>query len=214
MVLTLVSLLVPLAERLRLPHTVLLAVAGLGLGFAGSWAMTLAGGMTHDVFEGLMRLERRTELFLPMFLPPLLFNAGLTIDVRRLFDEIFAVLLLAVVAVLVCIGVVALVVHQATGIDLMVCLLLGSIVSTTDPAAVIAIFRDVGAPKRLSILAEGESLFNDAVAISAFALVMDILIARASPDMAGHLQADLMAPVVHFLREFLFGILFGFALAR
>ena len=205
MVLTLVSLLVPLAERLRLPHTVLLAIAGLGLGFAGVWAMAGAGGMTHDIFEGLLRLEQRTELFLPMFLPPLLFNAGLTIDVRRLLDEIFAVLLLAVVAVLVCIGVVAVVVHQATGIDLVVCLLLGAIVSTTDPAAVIGIFRDVGAPKRLSILAEGESLFNDAVAISTFALVMDILVSRAAPGMTGHLHTDLMTPVAHFLREFVFG---------
>ena len=214
MVLTLVSLLVPLAERLRLPHTVLLAIAGLGLGFAGVWAMADAGGMTHDVFEGLSRLEQRTELFLPMFLPPLLFNAGLTIDVRRLLDEIFAVLLLAIVAVLVCIGIVAVVVHQATGIDLVVCLLLGAIVSTTDPAAVIGIFRDVGAPKRLSILAEGESLFNDAVAISTFALVMNILVARAAPGMEGHLHTDLMTPVVHFLREFVFGIAFGFGLAR
>ena len=214
MVLTLVSLLVPLAERLRLPHTVLLAIAGLGLGFAGVWAMADAGGMTHDIFEGLSRLEQRTELFLPMFLPPLLFNAGLTIDVRRLLDEIFAVLLLAIVAVLVCIGIVAVVVHQATGIDLVVCLLLGAIVSTTDPAAVIGIFRDVGAPKRLSILAEGESLFNDAVAISTFALVMNILVARAAPGMEGHLHTDLMTPVVHFLREFVFGIAFGFGLAR
>jgi CPA1 family monovalent cation:H+ antiporter len=157
MVLTLVSLLVPLAERLRLPHTVLLAVAGLGLGFAGSWAMAGAGGMTHDVFDGLDRLEQRTELFLPMFLPPLLFNAGLTIDVRRLLDEIFAVLLLAIVAVLVCIGVVAAVVHAATGVDLVVCLLLGAIVSTTDPAAVIGIFRDVGAPKRGAAVQQREA---------------------------------------------------------
>jgi CPA1 family monovalent cation:H+ antiporter len=214
MLLTLVSLLVPIAERLRLPHTVLLAVAGLGLGFAGAWGTTVADGMARDLFEGLARLERQTELFLPMFLPPLLFNAGLTIDVRRLLDEIFAVLLLAVVAVLVCIGGVAVVVHAATGIDLAVCLLLGAIVSTTDPAAVIGIFRDVGAPKRLSILAEGESLFNDAVAISTFALVMNILVARATPGMAGHLQADLLTPVVHFLREFVFGILFGFFMAR
>jgi CPA1 family monovalent cation:H+ antiporter len=214
MVLTLVSLLVPLAERLRLPHTVLLAITGLGLGFIGIWAMSSSGGMTHDVFQGLIRLEERTELFLPMFLPPLLFNAGLTIDVRRLFDEVFAVLLLAIVAVLVCIGVVAVVVHETTGSDLVVCLLLGAIVSTTDPAAVIGIFRDVGAPKRLSILAEGESLFNDAVAISTFALVMEILVARAAPGAEGQIHASLMEPVTHFLREFVFGILFGFALAR
>ena len=156
-VLILVSLLVPLAERLRLPHTVLLAVAGVGLGFLGAWftAHGSGSGLIHDMFEGLDRLEARTDLFLPLFLPPLLFNAGLTIDVRRLFDEIFAVLLLAIVAVLVCIGVVAAVLHQVTGVELLVCLLVGTIVSTTDPAAVIGIFRDVGAPKRLSIPGRG-----------------------------------------------------------
>ena len=215
MVLTLVSLLVPLAERLRLPHTVLLAITGMTLGFAGTWVMAGGGGsgMLHDVFAGLGRLEVRTDLFLPLFLPPLLFNAGLTIDVRRLLDEIFAVLLLAIVAVLVCIGVVAAVVHQVTGVDIVVCLLLGTIVSTTDPAAVIAIFRDVGAPKRLSILAEGESLLNDAVAIAAFTFVMEILVARSAPDAAQHVTS-MGAPLLHFAREFLGGILFGFAIAR
>ena len=75
--------------------------------------------------------------------------------------------------------------HLATGIDLVVCLLLGAVVSTTDPAAVIGIFRDVGAPKRLSILAEGESLLNDAVAIAAFGFFIDILArATADPDVA------------------------------
>ncbi len=216
MVLVLVSLLVPLAERLRLPHTVLLAIAGMGLGFLGSWFTVHGGGpgVLHDMFEGLDRLEVQTELFLPLFLPPLLFNAGLTIDVRRLFDEMFAVLLLAVVAVLVCIGVVAAVLHQVTGIELIVCLLVGAIVSTTDPAAVIGIFRDVGAPKRLSILAEGESLFNDAVAISAFAFVMNILIDQATSAAGQHATPDLVEPLLHFGREFLGGILFGFAIAR
>src|SRR5882724_3388571 len=109
MVLTLVSLLVPLAERLRLPHTVLLATAGLGLGFLGSWMATSSHtfGAVGDIFAGLDRLELGNEVFLPLFLPPLLFTAGLTIDVRRLLDEIFAVLLLAIVAVLGCIAGVA-----------------------------------------------------------------------------------------------------------
>ncbi len=215
MVLTLVSLLVPLAERLRLPHTVLLAIAGIALGFGAHWvANGHSRGFVGDLFTGFARLERRTELFLPIFLPPLLFNAGLTIDVRRLFDEIFAVLLMAIVAVLVCIGFVAAVVHQATGIDLVVCLLLGAIVSTTDPAAVIGIFRDVGAPKRLSILAEGESLLNDAVAISTFAFVIELLVERAVPGGGVHATASLAGPVLHFLREFVFGLLFGFVIAR
>src|SRR3954469_9696451 len=216
MVLTLVSLLVPLSERLRLPHTVLLAVTGMALGFFGTW-MTSSGhafGALGDIFTGLEKLELATNVFLPLFLPPLLFTAGLTIDVRRLLDEIFAVLLLAIVAVLVCIGVVAVVVHQVTGVDLMVCLLLGAIVSTTDPAAVIGIFRDVGAPKRLSILAEGESLFNDAVAIAAFGFCIEFLLRQADPDIAHAIAADLGNPVLAFAREFLGAIVFGFVLAR
>ena len=216
MVLALVSLLVPLAERLRLPHTVLLATAGLGLGFLGTWIATSGQtlGAVRDVFAGLDRLELGNDVFLPLFLPPLLFTAGLTIDVRRLFDEIFAVLLLAIEAVLVCIAGVAGVVRLATGMDIVVCLLLGAIVSTTDPAAVIGIFRDVGAPKRLSILAEGESIFNDAVAIAAFGFMMDILIRSSDPALAQQVAADLANPAAAFLREFVGGILFGFVMAR
>jgi CPA1 family monovalent cation:H+ antiporter len=216
MVLTIVSVLVPLAERLRLPHTVLLALAGLGLGFAASWVAMqgAAAGVLHDAFKGLAGMERTTELFLPLFLPPLLFTAGLTIDVRRLIDEMSAVLLLAIVAVLVCIGGVAGVLHVATGYDIVVCLLVGVIVSTTDPAAVIGIFRDVGAPKRLSILAEGESLLNDAVAIASFTFVMEVLVARMSPDLGRVVSSGPSALVIHILRDFLGGVVLGFAMAR
>ena len=215
-VLTVVSVLVPLAERFRLPHTVLLAIAGMGMGFLGSWIISrgINLGVLSDAFIGLDKLEVGTEVFLPLFLPPLLFTAGLTIDVRRLMDEIHAVLLLAIVAVLVCIACVAGVVHFATGIDIVVCLLLGAVVSTTDPAAVIGIFRDVGAPKRLSILAEGESLLNDAVAIAAFGLFMGILVARTSLDPSAAMPADPTSAVGVFLREFAGGLALGFAMAR
>ena len=217
MVLLVVSLLVPLAERFRLPHTVLLAIAGMSLGFLGSWIISsdIKLGALGDAFVGLDKLEVGTDMFLPLFLPPLLFTAGLTIDVRRLLDEVSAVLLLAIVAVLVCIVFVAGVVHLATGMDIVVCLLLGAVVSTTDPAAVIGIFRDVGAPKRLSILAEGESLLNDAVAIAAFGLFISILASRSVADpMAVELGAGPAGAVVVFLREFLGGLLFGFVMAR
>lgn len=207
LVLALVSVLVPVAERLRLPHTVLLAVCGIALGFFAS-AVTGAGvgGIVADAFQGLRHLGGGATVFLSIFLPPLLFTAGLTIDVRRLLDEVSAVLLLAIVAVLVCIGAVGAIVNQAMGAGLIVCLLLGAIVSTTDPAAVIGVFRDVGAPKRLTILAEGESLFNDAAAIAAFGILIEILVWQTMPDAA--------APGLKFLREFAGGIVVGFVLAR
>lgn len=211
MVLTLVSLLVPLSERLRLPHTVLLAMSGLALGLlaAHGEAHGYFVGIVRDTVHGVQRLEADSDLFLPLFLPPLLFTAGLTIDVRRLIDEISAVMLLAIVAVLVCIVGVAGAVHFTTGFDFLVCLLLGAIVSTTDPAAVIGIFRDVGAPKRLSILAEGESLFNDAVAIAVFGFVIQILVNQVT---AGHSGAASL--VGHVAEDFLGGLVLGFVLAR
>ncbi len=101
-------------------------------------------------------------------------------------DEVHAVLLLAIVAVVVCIAFGRL--RRALGPPAWTsssacCWAPWS--STTDPAAVIGIFRDVGAPKRLSILAEGESLLNDAVAIAAFGLFIGILVGRVDPQ-CGH----------------------------
>jgi CPA1 family monovalent cation:H+ antiporter len=215
LLLVVVSLLVPVAERFRLPHTVLLAIAGMGMGFLGSWLMAsgLHLGALGDAFVGLDRLKVAADTFLPLFLPPLLFTAGLNIEVRRLMDEIHAVLLLAIVAVVVCIAAVGGVVHYMTGMDLVVCLLLGAVVSTTDPAAVIGIFRDVGAPKRLSILAEGESLLNDAVAIAAFGLFIGILVGRGGmPGIEQHEEVG--AVIAVFLRDFVGGLVLGFLLAR
>ena len=216
LLLLVVSVLVPVAERFRLPHTVLLAIAGMGLGFLGSWLMTthLSLGALGDAFVGLDRLKVAADAFLPLFLPPLLFTAGLNIEVRRLMDEVHAVLLLAIVAVVVCIACVGGVVHAVTGIDLVACLLLGAVVSTTDPAAVIGIFRDVGAPKRLSILAEGESLLNDAVAIAAFGLFVGLL-AGSHGGMPGiEEKADVASVIQVFLRDFVGGLILGFVLAR
>jgi CPA1 family monovalent cation:H+ antiporter len=206
--LALASLLLPVAERFRVPHTVLLAVLGILLGilvdrFGGE---ARGYGIVGELVNGLSSVTGKAEAFLYIFLPPLLFTAGLTIEVRRLLDDIWAVMLLAIVAVFLCIGAVGGVLHAVTGLDIFLCLLLGAVVSTTDPAAVIGVLRDVGAPKRLSILAEGEALFNDAAAITVFGILVAILISRALPNAA--------APGLGFLREFVGGIALGYALAR
>lgn len=206
--LALASLLLPVAERFRVPHTVLLAVLGIALGILVDryGGQARAYGIVGELVNGLSSVTGRAEAFLYIFLPPLLFTAGLTIDVRRLIDDIWAVMLLAIVAVFLCIVAVGGLLHLATGLDIFLCLLLGAVVSTTDPAAVIGVLRDVGAPRRLSILAEGESLFNDAAAITVFGVLIAILINRALPDAS--------TPGLGFLREFLGGIALGYALAR
>ncbi len=171
----LVSLMVPLARRLDMPYTVLLALFGAGLGFVVA-ADLQVDGIAGDFVAALRRLDLSAEAFLYLFLPPLLFAAGLGINVRRLMDDVGPVIVLAVFAVVVCTGVVGLVLSfVAPQYGILACLLLGSIVATTDSAAVVAIFRDIGAPARLSIIVEGESLFNDAAAIAIFVVLLGML---------------------------------------
>ncbi len=108
-----------------------------------------------------------------MFLPLLVFQAGIATDVRQVIEDAAPILLLAIVATLVTTAVIGLALSPISGMPLVACLMLGSIVATTDPVAVIGIFHDVGAPSRLTRLVEGETLLNDAAAITLFGLLLE-----------------------------------------
>src|SRR5919202_1826138 len=77
----------------------------------------------------------------------------------------------------------ALPVHAVSDFGLAACLLVAAIVATTDPVAVIAIFREVGAPRRLMTLVEGESLLNDAAAIVLFTTLLGAVRGGALPEL-------------------------------
>jgi CPA1 family monovalent cation:H+ antiporter len=206
--LALVSVLVPLAKRWGQPFTVMIAALGAALGFL---SLLQAQGVVTNVFvESLTRLDVSSEAFLYVFLPPLLFAGGLTVDVRRLLDDIGPVILLAVVAVLVCMAAVGVslwaVTGQAMGVPLLACLLLGAIVATTDTAAVLGIFRDIGAPARLTTIVEGESLFNDAAAIALFVVLLGVITTNADPSVA--------TGAFEFAYGLLGGLIWGYFLAR
>ena len=202
-----VSFLPPLAVRLRMPFTVLLAIVGCLLG----GLVTIlhdhhATGPLHDLTSALSGLNVSSSTFLVVFLPALLFEATLAIDVRRLMDDIAPILLLAIGAVLICSLAVGLALSAASGFPLVACLLLGAIVATTDPAAVVGIFREIGAPRRLSILVEGECLFNDAAAIAIFT----VLVASYSAGA----QMGIVGGGLGFIVSFLGGIATGFIMGR
>lgn len=206
--LTLVSVLVPLAKRLGQPFTVMIAALGAALGF-----MTLlqSQGFYSGVFlDSLTKLDVSSDAFLYVFLPPLLFAGGLTVDVRRLMDDIGPVVLLAVIAVLVCMAAVGtslwLVTGPTMGATLLTCLLLGAIVATTDTAAVLGIFRDIGAPGRLTTIVEGESLFNDAAAIALFVVLLHVITTNADPSLADG--------AYEFAYGLIGGLMWGYLLAR
>ncbi|ACI99826.1 cation:proton antiporter [Rhodospirillum centenum] len=201
------ALVQPLAQRLRLSYTVLLALVGVLIG-AGS-AFLLATPLTN-LFnvpaELILGFPVTSQVFLFVFLPVLLFQASLTLDVRRIAEEAAPILLMAVVAVVVTTAVVGFALEPFAGVPLAVCLMLGAIVATTDPAAVVAIFRDLGAPARLSRLVEGESLLNDATAIAIFTALLAFITAADEPEVGETLAG--------FGRSFGGGLLVGLVSAR
>jgi CPA1 family monovalent cation:H+ antiporter len=212
----LVGLAEPLAARLRLPFSVILAGLGILVGAGSSWF--LATDLTdalNPVARAILDLPITSGVFLHVFLPTLLFQATIGMNFRRMADDWVPILVLAVVAVILATLSVGYALHWSAGLPLMACLLLGAIISTTDPSAVVSIFRSIAAPQRLARIVEGESLLNDAAAIALFGIFVGFVMRGVpDPDLA---QAMLRFPVIlaggaltgWFLARFT-GLLFGF----
>lgn len=163
----------PLAARLRLPYSVILAVLGTLIGVAAIFFLrTELTDALNPVAEAILGLPIRSNVFLYVFLPTLLFQATLGMNLRRMLDDWVPILVLSVVAVVVATVTVGYALSWTSALPLAACLLIGAIVSTTDPSAVVSIFRSVSAPRRLARIIEGESLLNDAAAIALFGLFM------------------------------------------
>lgn len=161
----------PIADRLRLPATVILAMMGITIAVGATLLLhTTLTDAFNPLAQAILALPIRSNLFLYVFLPTLIFQVALSIDFRRMLDDWVPILVLSVVAVVVATLVVGYALYPLTGLSLMACFLIGAIVSTTDPSAVVGIFRATPAPQRLARIVEGESLLNDAAAIALFGL--------------------------------------------
>ena len=147
--------LVGLAVRgLAIPYTVALVILGL----AGTFFLP------RDQFVVT------PDLVLLVLLPGLVFEAALKIEFAELRSTLGGVALLAIPGVLISAAIVALVLNLATGLKPELGFVVGAMVAATDPAAVIATFRQLGSPRRLATLIESESLFNDGTALVVFAI--------------------------------------------
>ena len=154
------------ARRLRIPYTVALVLAGL-----------LLGGLNF-----IPAPELTENLLFAVFLPGLIFEAAFHIDTREFRANLMTILSLAVPGVIASTALVAFVLPPvlailglAMGFDWKVGLVFGALISATDPVAVVALFRALSAPRRLTLLLDGESLLNDGTAIVFFTLSLALL---------------------------------------
>ncbi|VAW33470.1 hypothetical protein MNBD_CHLOROFLEXI01-753 [hydrothermal vent metagenome] len=143
-------------RRTRLPYTVALVLVGLVLSF----------------FPNFLGFSVSSDLILAILVPPLIFEATLHIPWRKLKKDLLLIIMLAIGGTLIGTFFVGGLVVQFLGISWAAALAFGALISATDPVAVIAFFRSLGVSKRLTILVEGESLFNDGVAIVIFNLAL------------------------------------------
>ena len=205
---TISVLVLPLSRKIKMPYTVLLALLGIIIGLADNWLdiSRSDAGIVSEFFSSFDSFELTSGIIFFIFLPVLIFEASLAIDVRKLLSDIRPILFLAVIGLFISTFLIGGAVYSVSGMGFVVCLLLGAILSATDPVAVVAIFKDLGAPKRLAILVEGESLFNDATAIVLFTILAAMV--------AGTAQADLGTGTLQFIKVFLGGIVVGFLMAR
>lgn len=188
-----ISCVVAAATKLiRVPYTVALVLTGLGI---AAWGYAPQGAWIRE------------DVVLMLFLPPLLFQAGLHTDLEHLRKVWLPVLLFALPGVVVSALVVALcawpLVERELGhAGFVAVLMLGVVLAPTDPISVMAVFKTAGVPEKLKTAVEGESLFNDGTAVALFGVLKAAgvggiaLAASHGGESTGSL--DLLAALVAF----------------
>ncbi len=163
------------AKKLKVPYTVLLVLVGLLL------VPIVNLPYLNKVFGFLDDMILTPELLFYIFLPVLIFESGFNMKIRKMLDSSWAITLLAIVSLIVSAVSIATLVYfvlPLIGMEIpfIVALLFGAIISPTDPVAVLSLFKECGVPRRLAMIFEGESLFNDGTAMALFLVLLSVAI--------------------------------------
>jgi CPA1 family monovalent cation:H+ antiporter len=171
-----------LAKVGRIPYTIALLLTGFVVGLVG---LEIDIRLTHDVI-------------LLVVLPPLLFEGAATTDIDEFRTNLSIITLMATIGLGLSIIIVGFAAHMLFGFTLLVGLLFGTIVLPTDPVSVLALFKQVGAPDRLAVLVEGESLLNDGVAVVIFTALLGLIESGATAQDLASVQgiSDLAGGII------------------
>lgn len=186
--------------NLKMPYTVVLLVLGVLFG--------LLSGQSNSIHEYASVVNIDPHLLLNIFLPVLIFESAFAMEVHTFLKTFIQVLLLAIpglalASLFTCILARYLFTYNW---DWNTGMMFGAILSATDPVAVVALLRDLGASRKLAMVIEGESLLNDGAAIVFFQIFLKLSVSGADID-AGEI-------VWEFVRVAVGGPLWGFLMAK
>jgi Na+/H+ antiporter len=197
------------SRRIRVPYTIAMLLLGIGVGLV----LRQFEGAENAILSMLAHgAAISPHLIIFVFLPALVFESAFALEVYAFRKNLGAVGILAVPALLCSTALTAALMvwlTSAGGFDWhwgwIAALAFGALASATDPVAVVAILRDLGAPKRLGVVIEGESLLNDGTAIVVFSVLLTML-----TGVAGFAPGTV---ALEFTRVVLGGIAVGLVLA-
>ena len=155
-------------RRIHFPYTIGLVVVGIAVGLAAA---------QFDFLQPVQNMQLTPNIILYILLPTIIFDTAVNIDSRLLMKTLTPVLILAAPGLILSTFLTGLLASIFTPLNLSAALLFGALISATDPIAVVALFKELGTSKRLTMLVDGESLFNDATAIVAFQIIQSIIAA-------------------------------------
>ncbi|HET6244895.1 MAG: cation:proton antiporter [Bacteroidetes bacterium] len=195
-------------KKSPLPFTVTLLIIGLVLGVANR--NSLFEGYLDSISHAIRwagNIDPHIILF--VFLPTLIFEAAFAMDFHTFKKTSSNAVIMAGPGILLALFLTAALMMGLAyfGFGLQywnwsIALMFGAVVSATDPVAVVALLKELGASKKLGTLIEGESLLNDGTAIVIF-MVFFLALTGAASDTA---------PVIEFLRVAAGGIFVGLLL--
>lgn len=160
-----------LSKKIHFPYTVLLLIVGL-----------LLVPISHiEIFGFINHFDLTPDILFYVFLPILLFESAYNMNYRQMMKSWKSISLLAVIWLLISSVVIAggmyyILPFIGFEIPFLVCLLFWWLISATDPVAVLSIFKTIWAPRRLTLIFEGESLFNDGTALAFFLVLLGIIL--------------------------------------
>jgi len=185
-VLDLITLLVIMAaffllinvRYIKLPSTIGLMILALCLSLfviLGEYVFSTLNSLAHSIMSDY----QFSDVLFKVMLSFLLFAGALEVDLRKLGEEKWPILILATVGVLISTFVVATVMYYLlplVGINLeyIYCLLFGALISPTDPISVLAMVKKTKVSKNLEMQIAGESLFNDGIGVVVFLTILHV----------------------------------------
>jgi CPA1 family monovalent cation:H+ antiporter len=128
---------------------------------------------TFSLFEFLKDFRLSPELVFYVFLPTLIFESAFHTNFKHFTQNMPVIVTLSTLGMLISAGLIAFGMNYFLNLPWGTCLIFGALISATDPISVLATFKKMGAPRRLSTILEGESLFNDGTALVLFGILLE-----------------------------------------